>query len=69
MTARAVIVRERTTDPDALARHRGKAPPAREKHPVTPIAFYGPHEAPEGGAVEGVAIPSLPTLAAARGSR
>ena len=69
MTACAVIVRERTTDPDALARYRGKAPLAREKHPVTPIAFSGLHEVLEGGAVGGVAILGFPTMAAARGGR
>lgn len=66
MTAYAVITRERTTDPEALARYREKAPLAREKHPVTPIAFYGLHEVLEGEHVEGVAILSFPTMAAAR---
>lgn len=66
MTAYAVIIRERTTDPDALARYRETAPLAREKHPVTPIAFYGPHEVLEGDPAEGVAILSFPTMAAAR---
>lgn len=66
MTAYAVIIRERTTDADALERYRETAPLARAKHPVTPIAFYGPHEVLEGEAVEGVAILSFPTMAAAR---
>lgn len=66
MTAYAVIIRERTTDPEALARYRERASAAREKHPVTPIAFYGPHEVLEGASVEGVAILSFPTMAAAR---
>lgn len=66
MTAYAVITRERTTDPEALARYREKAPLARAKHPVTPIAFYGLNEVLEGDPVEGVAILSFPTMAAAR---
>ncbi len=66
MTAYAVIIRERTTDAGALARYRETAPRAREKHPVTPIAFYGPYEVLEGNPAEGVAILSFPTMAAAR---
>ena len=66
MTAYAVITRERTTDAEALARYREKAPLARGKHPVTPIAFYGAHEVLEGGAIEGMAILNFPTMAAAR---
>ena len=66
MTAYVVLVRERTTDPDALARYRERAPLAREKHPLTPIAFYGLHETLEGEDVEGVAILSFPTMATAR---
>lgn len=66
MTAFAVITRERTTDPDALAEYREKAPLARAKHPATPLAFYGPHAVLEGEPVEGVAILSFPTMAAAR---
>ncbi|MCC2978326.1 DUF1330 domain-containing protein [Sphingomonas sp. PL-96] len=66
MTAYVVLVRERTTDPDALVRYRDRAPLAREKHPLEPIAFYGPHEILEGDEVEGVAILSFPSMAAAR---
>ncbi len=66
MTAYAVIVRERTTDPDALVRYRERAPLAREAHPLTPLAFYGAHDTVEGDAVEGVAILAFPTMAAAR---
>jgi uncharacterized protein (DUF1330 family) len=66
MTAYAIFLRERTSDADALARYREKAPIAREAHPLTPIAFYGPHEVLEGGAVEGAAILSFPNMAAAR---
>jgi uncharacterized protein (DUF1330 family) len=66
MTAYAIILRERTTDAAALALYREKAPLARDKHPATPIAFYGPHEVVEGDTLEGVAILSFPTMAAAR---
>ena len=69
MTAYAVIIRERTTDPDALARYRETAPLAREKHPAAPIFFYGPYEVLEGDPAEGVAILSFPTMTAALGTR
>jgi uncharacterized protein (DUF1330 family) len=52
MTAYAVIIRERTTDPDALARYRETAPLPREKHPAAQIVFYGPHEVLEGDPAE-----------------
>jgi len=66
MTAYVVYIRERTTDAEALARYREAAPRAREGHPLTPIAYYGPHEVLEGEPVDGVAILSFPTMAAAR---
>lgn len=66
MTAYAVIIRERTINADALARHREQAPLAREKHPVTPIATYGLREVLESDDVEGVAILSFPTTATGR---
>jgi uncharacterized protein (DUF1330 family) len=66
MTAYAVIIRERTTNPDASARYRETAPLAREKHPAAPIFFYGPYEVLEGDPAEGVAILSFPTMTAAR---
>jgi len=59
VTAYAVIVRERTLDGNALSLYREKAPLARENHPATPVAFYGPHEVIEGSPVEGVAILSF----------
>ena len=66
MTAYAIFVRERTTDPDAMEKYRELAPRAREFHPLTPLAFYGEHEALEGPDAEGVAILSFPSMAAAR---
>ncbi|MBS1020229.1 MULTISPECIES: DUF1330 domain-containing protein [Gluconobacter] len=66
MTAYVVIVRERTTDPDALQRYRDRAPKAREIHPLTPLAFYGPQDVLEGEDAEGVAILSFASMAAAR---
>jgi uncharacterized protein (DUF1330 family) len=66
MTAHVVIVRERTTDPDALARYRDRAPLARAAHSMTSTAFYGPHETLEGDDAEGVAILTFPSMAAAR---
>ncbi len=66
MTAYAVIVRERTTDPDELTRYREKAPLARQAHAVTPIAFYGPHDVLEGPPLEGAAILQFPSMEAAR---
>lgn len=66
MTAYVVIVRERTTDPDALQRYRDRAPLARESHALVPLAFYGPHDALEGEDAEGVAILGFESTAAAR---
>ncbi|WP_027780412.1 DUF1330 domain-containing protein [Paraburkholderia caledonica] len=66
MTAYVVIVREQTLDGKSLGRYRELAPLARHVHPVTPIAFYGEHEALEGASAEGVAILSFPTMTAAR---
>lgn len=66
MSAYAIILRERTTDPDALQRYRDRAPLAREAHPSQPIVFYGEHETLEGEDAEGVAILRFPTMEAAR---
>ncbi|WP_404337216.1 DUF1330 domain-containing protein [Sphingomonas sp. MMS12-HWE2-04] len=66
MTAYVVMLRERTTDPEALALYREQAPRAREAHPLTPLAFYGSHETLEGEDVEGVAILAFPSMAEAR---
>jgi len=66
VTAYAVIVRERTTDPDALQRYRDRAPIARKAHPLIPLAFYGPHDTLEGEDAEGVAILCFDSMAAAR---
>lgn len=66
MSAYVVLIRERTTDPDALQRYRELAALARKTLPLTPLAFYGLHDALEGEAAEGVAILSFPSMAAAR---
>jgi len=66
VTAYVVIIRDRTTNPDALARYRELAPKAREVCPLTPVAFYGPHIALEGDDAEGVAILRFTSMAAAR---
>ena len=38
----------------------------RGDHPITPLAFYGPHQVLEGAAAEGVVILSFPDMDAAR---
>lgn len=66
MTAYAVMIRERTTDPAELDLYRQKAPAAREGRDMTPLAFYGKFELLEGPAMEGAVILSFPSMAAAR---
>ncbi|ALK32474.1 DUF1330 domain-containing protein [Burkholderia plantarii] len=66
MTAYLVIVREQTIDSTSLSRYRNLAALARDRHPLTPLAYYGEHAVLEGTPAEGVAILSFPTMSAAR---
>lgn len=56
MPAYAIFIREKTTDPAELKTYSAKAGAARGDHKITPLAFYGPHEALEGQDAEAVAI-------------
>lgn len=66
MSAYAVLVRDRITDPDALAQYQHDAPAARAGHAMTPRAFYGTVETLEGAAVDGAVILEFPSMAEAR---
>ena len=66
MSAYVVVVRELTTDTEAMARHRKLASKARMGRNMSSVAHYGPHQVLEGQGVEGIAILQFPTMAAAR---
>jgi uncharacterized protein (DUF1330 family) len=66
MSTYIVFTRESTTDPAELATYSAQAPATLAGHPVTPRAFYGPHEVLEGAPVEGVVIIEFPTTADAK---
>lgn len=66
MSAYVVMVRERTTDTDAMARYRERAPLARQGRDMSSVAHYGALQVLEGEAVEGIAILQFPSMAAAR---
>ena len=66
MTAYVVMVRERTTDPEAMANYRALAPLARQGRAMQSVAHYGTHQVLEGEDVEGIAILQFPTMAEAR---
>lgn len=62
MTAYVVMIRERTLDPEELARYADLAKSAREGHQVTPRARYGAMEVLEGPNAEGCLIHEFPTI-------
>nr|WP_315479429.1 DUF1330 domain-containing protein [uncultured Rhodoferax sp.] len=66
MSAYVVMVRERTTDTEAMARYRELAPRARQGRDMSSVAHYGAHQVLEGEEVEGIAILQFPSMAAAR---
>jgi uncharacterized protein (DUF1330 family) len=66
MTAYAVMIRERLTDPEEFATYGKMAAAARGDHDITPLAFYGAHEVVEGPPVEGVVILKFPNMEAAK---
>ena len=66
MTAYVVMIREKMRDEDAFQDYAAGARAARGDHPITPLAFYGPHQVLEGAAAEGVVILSFPNMDAAR---
>ena len=66
MPAYFFMVREETTDPEALAEYFPRASLAAHAHPLTPLAAYGALEQLEGAAIEGAVILEFPDMAAAR---
>jgi uncharacterized protein (DUF1330 family) len=66
MSAYAVFIRERTTDPAEMAIYAQTAPATAEGRPVKVHAFYGPQEVLEGAPAEGVVILEFPTMAEAK---
>jgi uncharacterized protein (DUF1330 family) len=66
MSAYVVMIRERTTDAEALSLYAGQALLARQGHPITPLVRYGALDVLEGPAFEGCLIHQFPTLEDAR---
>jgi uncharacterized protein (DUF1330 family) len=66
MATYIIFTREKTTDPAELATYSAQAPATLAGHPVTPLAFYGPHEVLEGAPTEGVVVIEFPTVADAK---
>ncbi len=66
MPAYVIMIRDRMVDPAEFATYGAKAREARGDHKITPLAFYGPHQALEGPDPEGVVILQFPSAAEAR---
>lgn len=66
MPAYVIMIRDRMVDPAEFAAYGAKAREARGDHKITPLAFYGPHQALEGPDPDGVVILQFPTAAEAR---
>ena len=66
MSAYVVMVRERTGDPEAMARYRELAPQARQGRHMSSVVHYGSHQVLEGEEVEGIAILQFASMDAAR---
>ncbi|HPF21976.1 MAG: DUF1330 domain-containing protein [Hyphomonas sp.] len=66
MSAYVILIRERLHDEAEMAKYGAGAKAARGDHPITPLAFYGPHETVEGPDADGVVILSFPDMAAAK---
>ena len=67
MTVYVVFIREGITDQAQMDQYNVKAGASIPGHDLTPLAFYGAHEAWEGAASEGLVILQFPDMAAARG--
>lgn len=65
MPAYVIVIREKTTDAEALKTYAAKAPATMVGHEVKPRAFYQHVEAVEGEQPEGVVILEFPDVAAA----
>ncbi len=66
MPAYVIMIRDRMVDPAEFAAYGAKAREARGDHKITPLAFYGPHQALEGPDPDGVVILQFPSAAEAR---
>lgn len=60
MAAYVIMIREVMKDPAEFARYADLAGATLSAHPITPLAFYGPHEALEGERPDGVVILQFP---------
>ena len=66
MSAYVVMIRDRMSDPEAMATYSELAREARSEGPPKPLAFYGPSETWEGAEADGVVILEFPDMTAAR---
>ncbi len=66
MTAYAIFIREKMTDPSEIEAYRSMVGPSMVGHSITRLAAYGRHEVLEGSDMEGVVILAFPTLEEAR---
>jgi uncharacterized protein (DUF1330 family) len=63
MSAYFVMIREETTDAEALAEYGPKASLAAQHHPLKPLAIYGALDQLEGAPIEGAVIIEFPDMA------
>lgn len=66
MSAYFVMIREETTDAEALAEYGPKASLAAQNHPLKPLAIYGAVDQLEGATIEGAVIIEFPDMLSAR---
>jgi uncharacterized protein (DUF1330 family) len=66
MAAYFVMIREETTDADALAEYGPKAALAAQNHPLKPLVAYGALHQVEGEPIEAAVILEFPDMAAAK---
>jgi uncharacterized protein (DUF1330 family) len=66
MATYIVFMRESTQDQSELDTYQSKVGESFAGHPIKILAAYGPQQALEGAAPEGVVIVEFPTTAAAR---
>jgi uncharacterized protein (DUF1330 family) len=66
MSAYAVMIRDRLTDPEEFATYQKLAGQARGDNPPKPLAFYGVHETVEGPPADGIVILEFPSMDAAK---
>jgi uncharacterized protein (DUF1330 family) len=66
MAAYVVFIRESVTDQAELDQYNAKAGASTAGHALTPLAFYGAHEAWEGAQSDGLVILRFEDMDAAR---